>query len=340
MIIMALDHVRDFIHHGAVTFQPTDLTRTTPILFFTRWVTHICAPTFVFTAGLAAFFWWQRGKTKGQLSTFLLTRGFWLVVLELTVMRLAYNFSLSQEYPFLLLVLWVLGLSMMALALLVWLPVPVLATLSVATIVLHNVLDSVTAAQMGSAAPVWNLLHQVGAFPFAGGLFIVGYPLVPWFAVMSLGFCCGRIFQMQPQRRRRYLWSIGAAATLAFVVLRALNGYGDPSEWSAQKSTTFTLLSFLNTSKYPPSLIFLLMTLGPALLFIAWFDRREWKVSNPLIVFGRTPLFYFVLHFFAAHLAAVILSFVRYGSAAWSYVFSPYSVDGRTTRVIPTTVRL
>lgn len=215
MILMALDHVRDFIHRGAMTSSPTDLATTTPVLFLTRWVTHLCAPTFMLTAGLGAFLWWRRGKTRQQLSTFLVTRGLWLMVLELTVMRLAYNFNFSQHYPFLLLVLWVLGACMIGLAALVWLPMPVLTVLSLAMIALHNCLDGIDGAQFGSAAPVWNLIHQPGAFSLAGGTVIVGYPLVPWIAVMALGFCLGPIFLKERadpaavsgrDRRRRSRW--------------------------------------------------------------------------------------------------------------------------------------
>jgi len=335
MVIMAIDHVRDFIHRAAMTSQPTDLASTTPTLFFTRWITHIVAPTFAFTAGLGAYLWWQRGKSKRELSTFLLTRGLWLVLLELTVMRLAYNFNVSLQYPFLLLVLWVLGLSMIGLALLVWLPIRVLAVLSVAGIVLHNLLDNVNAAQFGSAAGWWNLVHQVGAFSVAGKLFIVGYPLIPWIAVMSLGFCFGPLFLKERAERRRYLTIIGAAATLGFVILRALNGYGDPAPWSAQSSPTFTLLSFLNTTKYPPSMAFLLMTLGPMCLLLAWFDRPGFKESNPLVVFGRVPLFYFVAHFYAAHIAAVLLALVRYGSDALRFIFLPVPSMGGPRELFP-----
>jgi uncharacterized membrane protein len=335
MVIMAIDHVRDFIHRAAMTSQPTDLASTTPALFFTRWITHIVAPTFAFTAGLGAYLWWQRGKTKRELSTFLLTRGLWLVLLELTVMRLAYNFNFSLQYPFLLLVLWVLGLSMIGLALLVWLPIRVLAVLSVAVIALHNLLDSVSAAQFGSAAGLWNLLYQVGAFRFAGATFIVGYPLIPWIAVMSLGFCFGPLFLKERAVRRRYLTIIGAAATLGFVILRALNGYGDPAPWAAQSSPTFTLLSFLNTTKYPPSLTFLLMTLGPALLLLAWFDRPTLMESNPLVVFGRVPLFYFVAHFYAAHVSAALLALVRYGGDALRFIFHPVPSMGGPRELFP-----
>lgn len=335
MIIMALDHVRDFIHRGAMTSQPTDLASTTPVLFFTRWITHICAPTFMFTAGLGAFLWWQRGKTKRELSTFLFTRGLWLVLLELSVMQFAYYFKLSLQYPVLLLVLWVLGLCMIGLSLLVWLPLRVLAVFSVAAIALHNMLDNVNTAQFGSAAGLWNLVHQVGAFRLGGATFVVGYPLIPWIAVMSLGFCFGALFLGDRRARRRHLIIVGTAMTLGFVILRALNGYGDPAPWAPQSSPVFTLLSFLNTSKYPPSLAFLLMTLGPMFLLLAWFDRPTLKESNPLVVFGRVPLFYFVAHFYAAHIAAVLLAFMRYGSDAVSFIFHPVPSMGGPRELFP-----
>jgi uncharacterized membrane protein len=232
MILMALDHVRDFIHRGAMSQSPTDLASTTPLLFLTRWVTHVCAPTFMFTAGLGAFLWWQRGKTRPQLSTFLVTRGVWLIVLEITIMRVAYDFDLSRRYPILLLVLWVLGACMIGLAILVWLPIRALAVLSLAAIGLHNCLDQVNAARFGSAGGVWNLLHQPGAFSLTGATVIVGYPLVPWIAVMALGFCSGPVFLMDRAVRRRYFTVIGASATLGFLVIRALNGYGDPVPWA------------------------------------------------------------------------------------------------------------
>jgi uncharacterized membrane protein len=333
MVIMALDHVRDFIHRGAMTGSPTDLATTTPVLFLTRWVTHLCAPTFMLTAGLGAFLWWRRGRTRRELSRFLLTRGAWLVVLELTIMRLAYNFNPALEYPFFLLVLWALGLCMIGLALLVWLPIPWLAATSLATIVLHNTLDGMTAERFGAAAPLWNVLHQPGAFPLAHATVIVAYPLIPWIAVMALGFCLGPLFLVERSVRRRRLLGAGIAATVGFVALRALDGYGDPAPWSTQPSPIYTVLSFLDTTKYPPSLDFLLMTLGPALILLAWFDRPDLRASHPLVVFGRVPLFFFVLHFYAAHLAAVILALITYGAGAWHFVFHPLpSMGGPTDR--------
>lgn len=336
MIIMALDHIRDFFHRAAMTSSPTDLAVTTPVLFFTRWITHLCAPAFMLTAGLGAFLWWHSsGKTKGQLSVFLLTRGVWLAFLELTVMRLAYNFEFSAANPVFLIVLWVLGLCMIGMAALAWLPSTWLLTLCVATIALHNLADGVRPAEFGSLAPIWTLLHQVGAFGLFGRTFIVGYPLIPWIAVMGLGFSLGPVFLMASERRQRLLRQLGVALVLAFVGLRLMNSYGDPSHWLPQRSATYTLLSFLNTTKYPPSLIFVLMTIGPALLALAWLDRRSWKDANPLVVFGRVPLFYFVLHFMAAHLAVVIMSFVIYGTAAQAFVFHPVPSMGGPRELYP-----
>ena len=335
MILMALDHVRDFIHRGAMFYSPTDLTQTTPLVFFTRWVTHFCAPTFMILAGVGAFLWQHGKRTKLQLSTFVLTRGLWLVALELTAMQLACYFGVSLKYPILLLVLWALGVSMIVLALLIWLPIPVLAVLSIAVITLHNLLDGANAAQFGPAAWAWNLLHQPGAFSLAGATVIVGYPLVPWVAVMALGFCLGPLFLKDRVVRRRYLTVMGAAVTVTFVAIRMLNGYGDPQPWTAQRSATYTVMSFLNTIKYPPSLDFLLMTLGPSLLALAWFDRPGLKPCNPLVVFGRVPLFYFVVHFYAAHAAAAVLALARYGTGALTFLFQPVPSMGGPPEQFP-----
>jgi uncharacterized membrane protein len=335
MVLMALDHVRDVIHRGAMSQSPTDLATTTPLLFFTRWITHVCAPTFMLLAGTGAFLWWHGKRTKRQLSTFLVTRGLWLIVLELTVMQLAYDFDNPLKYPILLVVLWALGACMIALAGLVWLPVPVLTVLSVAVIASHNLLDGVNADRFGAAAPLWNLIHQPGSFPFGGVTVIVGYPLVPWIAVMALGFCLGPLFLQDRAVRRRYLFAAGAAATLAFLVIRRLNGYGNPLPWTKQDSPSYTAMSFLNTLKYPPSLAFLLMTLGPALLALAWFDRPGLSPSNPLVVIGRVPLFFFVAHFYAARVVAALLALARYGTGALRFIFQPVPSMGGPAESFP-----
>ena len=321
MIIMALDHVRDFFHASAISFSPTDLTRTTPVLFFTRWITHFCFPVFMFAAGMGAFLYGQRGRTRGQLSRFLLTRGLWFIVLELTVMRVAYDFSFSLSFPVLLLILWIFGVCMIALAALVHLPVRWLTALSLVVIVLHDCLDGIDSSKFGSGAWVWNLLHQPGAFRFAGEMFVVAYPLVPWVAVMAVGYCFGHVFLLEPAVRRPLMLRIGLVASIGFFVVRAINLYGDPAPWAHQKSAIFTVLSFLNCTKYPASLDFLLMTLGPAILLLAYFDGRSFKDSNPIIVFGRVPMFYFVLHFYLIHTLLVVASWLRYGTSAVRFTF-------------------
>lgn len=332
MIIMALDHTRDFFHAGAMVFQPEDLTRTTVPLFFTRWITHICAPTFMFTAGLGAFFWLQRGRTTAELSRFLWKRGFWLVVLELTVLRLAMNFSLFSG-PVVLTILWAIGWSMIALGFLVRLPVRALAGASVLMIALHNLADSIPAAQFGAAAWVWNLLHQSGIIRAGEVVIIVGYPLVPWMAVMALGFCFGHLMVIEdPLRRRLWLMRIGLGLTVAFFVIRGINIYGDPVRWSSEVPG-MTILAFLRNTKYPPSLDFLLMTLGPAILLLAWMDAARFSKANPLIVFGRVPLFYFLAHFFLVHALTIPFALVNYGRAA--FLFSPLPTLGGAPELYP-----
>jgi uncharacterized membrane protein len=245
---VALDHVRDFFDASAMVFQPEDLTRTTPVLFLTRWITHVCAPAFVFLAGMAACRRLRHEGSVSRLSRFLWTRGLWLVLLEITVMRFALNFRSSAQDPLLLLVLTALGLSIMALAGLVRLPTAVVGALGVAAIALHKVLDPVQPADLGAAAPLWNLLHDQGVFAIAGLTVVVGYPVLPWIGVMAAGFASGTLFDRKPERRRRILTWTGAALVVAFVVLRLVNQYGDPSPWTAQSRSVMTALSFVWSS--------------------------------------------------------------------------------------------
>ncbi|MCU1258737.1 MAG: hypothetical protein JWO80_1622 [Bryobacterales bacterium] len=332
MIIMALDHVRDFFHAGAMSFQPDDLTRTTPALFFTRWITHFCAPVFMFTAGLAAFFWLSRGRTTGQLSAFLWKRGLWLAFLELTAVHFAMFFNFTSGL-LLITVLWGLGWSMVVLAMLVYLPVSVLAVVSIAVIALHNLADPLAASRFGSFAWVWNFVHQVGVFRAGPVSVVISYPLVPWVAVMTAGFCFGQIFVLDPPLRRKWMIRIGLGLTIAFFVIRGVNVYGDPVRWSNQLPG-MTVLSFLRCTKYPPSLDFLLMTLGPAILLLAWFDRVRFTAANPLIVFGRVPLFYFIVHLYVIHLLAIPLAWLRYGNAA--FLLNPLPSMGGSRELYPT----
>ena len=332
MIIMALDHTREYFHADSMIFQPEDITRTTVTLFFTRWVTHICAPVFMFTAGLGAFFWLRRGRTIGELSRFLWKRGLWLMILEVTVLRLAMNFSLFSG-PLALTVLWALGLSMITLGLLVRLPVRVLAILSLLIITLHNLVDPITPMNpFGSASWIWNILHQPGLIRAGGFVILVAYPLLPWVAVMAAGFCFGHVMVADDRVRRKGLIYSGLGLTVAFLVIRGINVYGDPVPWSGEVAG-MTILSFLRCAKYPPSLDFLLMTLGPALLLLAWTDRMRFSRANPLVVFGRVPLFYFLVHIFLIHGLTFPFALARYGRAG--FLFSPLPSSGGAAELYP-----
>lgn len=322
MVIMMLDHTRDFVHNAALRFEdPTDLSTTNIFLFFTRWITHFCAPVFVFLAGTSVYLQLARGKSKAQLSWFLVTRGLWLIVLELTIVKL--GIALNPDYRFLgfLQVIWIIGVSMIVLAALIHLPKIVIAAFGLSMIALHNLTDSIRVTSWrGPETPVpdlraklWILLHQAfEGFPILGfpsPVVFVIYPLIPWLGVMAAGYVFGAIYQFDAQRRRRWLLIIGGAATLLFIIIRAINLYGDPSPWSRQDNFVFTVLSFLNTSKYPPSLLFLLMTLGPAILFLALFEGRSerGRIREFFITFGRVPLFFYVLQWFTAHLLSILL---------------------------------
>ena len=311
MIIMALDHTRDFF--GIPGQNPTDLATATAALFLTRWVTHICAPVFFLLAGVGAYLGLRR-RSPGELSRYLLTRGVWLVVLELTLVRcLAYQFNVDYRIT-MLLVLWALGCGMITLAVLVRLPVMVVTAFGVLMIAGHNLLDGVRPAN-----PLWSMLHVPGFILRPPHAVFVGYPLVPWVGVMAAGFGLGQIYGWSGARRRRWLARLGVVLCLAFVVTRWLNAYGDPSPWTSQPSALFTFLSALNTTKYPPSLLFLLMTLGPALLLLGALDRATPRLLRPALIIGKVPLFYYVLHFILIHLLAVATCYARYGSVHWMF---------------------
>jgi uncharacterized membrane protein len=325
MMLMAIDHIRDYVSRSAQQFSPTDLTRTTPAIFFTRWITHFCAPVFMLTAGLGAYLWMTRGHhSKGELSRLLISRGIWLIVLELTILRLIFFSQISfTANPVILIILWAIGISMIALAGLIYLPKRVIAAVSIAIIALHNLLDPVSAERFGRAAWIWDILHQQNVFAFHGINFVTAYPVLPWVAVMAGGYCLGTVFEWDAHRRRALLVGMGLALAAAFVVLRAINIYGDPLRWSHQASPVFTVLSFLNVSKYPPSLDFLLMTLGPAMVVMAWLEKVDFHFTNPLIIFGRVPFFYYGAHLLLAHLIAIGMNFVRYGAKSFLLIAPP-----------------
>jgi uncharacterized membrane protein len=325
MMLMAIDHIRDYVARSAQQFLPTDLTRTTPAIFLTRWITHFCAPVFMLTAGLGAYLWMTRGHhSKGELSRLLISRGIWLIVLEITILRLILLSQMSfTASPVLLIILWAIGISMIALAGLIYLPIRVIAAVSIAIIALHNLLGDVSAERFGRAAWIWNILYQRGVIAFEGIKFRPAYPVLPWIGVMAGGYCLGTVFDWDADRRRRFLMRLGLALSAAFVAVRAVNIYGDPLPWSRQASAVFTVLSFLNVTKYPPSLDFLLMTLGPAMAVMAWLEKFQFHFTNPLIVFGRVPFFYYGAHLLLAHLIAIGVNFARYGAKPFLLIPPP-----------------
>ncbi len=337
MIIMAIDHTRDFFHIGAMTGSPTDLATTTPQLFFTRWITHICAPTFMLLAGTAARLWLSKpGRTTAQLSRFLFTRGLWLIVAEVILMRLAFDFTFSFASPILLITLFALGASMIVLAALVHIPVRILAPIAALVVLGHNAFDGVRAEQLGSLSWLWTVLHQPGILRLGGPIIAIdGYPLIPWCAVMALGYCLGEFILSAPTTWRRTVGRIGVGCIAAFVLLRALNLYGDPVPWSTQPAAVTTVLSFFNANKQPPSLLFLLMTLGPALVLLAWLAGKEFAASNPLLVFGRVPLFYFLGHFFLLHVMMIVASMARYGASAIGFAIRAAPSMGGPAEAFP-----
>lgn len=335
MVIMALDHTRDFLSADAMTFSPEDLTRTTPAIFLTRWVTHLCAPVFAATAGLGIGLRLARGERAGAVARQLVTRGLWLIAIEVVVMRLAMNFTFASQYPVFLIILWALGWSMIAMAALVHLPRSVIGAIGLAIVLLHNLADGVRPEQFGALAWLWTVLHQPGVFRGGGLLFIAGYPVLPWVGVMAVGVWAAGIYAWPADRRRRVLLATGLGAIVTFVALRLLNGYGNPVPWAPQSSVAMTLVAFLNTAKYPPSLMFVLMTLGPAALLLAWFDGRAFGARHPFVVFGRVPFAYYVVHFWLLHVVAAALLLWRYGSAAWAWVPHPLPSMGGAREMFP-----
>jgi uncharacterized membrane protein len=308
MIIMALDHVRDYLLADSFLYDPLDLEKTSAALFFTRWITHFCAPVFMLLAGTSAFLISQK-KTKKQLSVFLVKRGLWLIFLEMIVVNFGWNFNIM--FPmFLFITIWALGISMIVLAVLIYLPKKLILVFCIALIAGHNLFDGFHVAGNTLPAFGWAILHDQQFFTWHKEIFLVGYPIIPWIGVMPLGYLMGQWYAngYNADKRKKNLLVTGCAAIVLFIIVRALNIYGDPSKWSHQNSPLYTLLSFIKVTKYPPSLLYLLITAGPALVFLALTEKMNGAIVKIVSIYGRVPMFYYLIHIYVIHLIAMIAS--------------------------------
>ncbi len=306
MIIMALDHIRDYFNADAFLFDPLNLQKTTVLLFFTRWITHFCAPIFVLLAGTSAFISGQR-KTKKELSGFLVKRGLWLIFLELTVVNFSWFFNI--HFTFLLLaVIWTLGICMICLAALIFLPKKIILCIGIILVGFHNLLNNTHFQDNNFMGFIWGFLHDQKLFHLGRFNILMAYPILPWIGVMALGYCLGELYAKgyDANKRKKILLKIGTLSILLFIILRSINIYGNIIPWSAQSSPAFSFLSFLSISKYPPSLDYLLLTEGVALIFLALTENISNRLSKFISVYGRVPMFYYLLHIYLIHIIALM----------------------------------
>ncbi len=317
IVIMALDHTRDFYSNARIDiFDPS---QTTLALFLTRWVTHICAPTFIFLAGVSAGLMAER-KTTGELSAFLCQRGVWLILVELIVISFAWSFAdlgrpdAGGGVAFILQVIWAIGASMVVLAGLIWLPARLLLPLGILIIAGHNLLDGHWPASTfpSTPQPVWHAFHSQALVVSGNLTFWFVYPLLPWIGVMVAGFGAARLFKLPEATRNSVLVRTGCAMIVLFLLLRGFNAYGEPRDWGTALGGWQTgSISFLNTSKYPPSLQYVLMTLGPAFLLLACAERWRGWLGNALVMFGRVPFLFYVAHLYLLHAGAMVLGMLQ-----------------------------
>jgi len=333
MILMALDHVRMYFGFGTWFSEPTNLATTTPLLFFTRWITHFCAPVFVFLAGTSVYLYGMRRANVKETALFLLTRGLWLISVELVIVNFAWTFDITYSFR-ILQVIWAIGVSMVALSALVFLPNWLILGIGTLLVCGHNLLDTINLE--GSSAPdiLWYALHQPHSV-FINSTHLVNfvYPVLPWIGLMALGYVFGAFYQKDfpAEQRRRWLLRIGIGTTLLFMLLRNFNLYGEPQPWQTQSSFVFSLMSFLNTTKYPPSLHFLLMTIGPALIFLSAMEPFGKRLPTPVITFGKVPFFFYIIHLYVIHALAMLL--LVYEGRDWhQYILSARGIMSGTLR--------
>ena len=309
MIIMALDHTRDYFHAQAFLDDPLNLQTTTPALFATRWITHLCAPAFVFLSGTSAYLQSLR-KTKKQLSLFLFTRGLWLILVEVVIMTLGITFDVHYHL-IILQTIWSIGISMVVLSIVIWLPFPVIFALGLIIVTGHNSLDFYEAATDKNYSILYSLLHFQGGHPIGDRMLLVFYPFLPWAGTMILGYCFGKYYLSDIMNRNKRSILLGTGLIIFFVVVRLTNLYGDPLEWKEQQSLLYTFFSFINTQKYPPSLLYLCITIGLCLIILGLVGNVKNKFADAITVFGRVPLFYYIIHFYLLHLLSSILFFMN-----------------------------
>jgi uncharacterized membrane protein len=311
MIVMALDHARDYFNRDAYLFDPTDLTHASAPLFFTRWITHFCAPIFMFLAGTSAFLYGIKKGTKAA-AFFLLTRGIWLIFVELFIVTVGWTFNVHFTF-YILQVIWAFGVAMIILSALIRLPRTALLVIAIVLIAGHNLLDGFHVGSSHLSGIAWSFLHEFHYFSYPGFSFVIGYPILPWAGLITLGYYLGGLYAptFDPVRRKKVLIRLGLGFIAGFILIRAINLYGDPSPWAVQKNSLFTLLSFLNVTKYPPSLLYILMTIGPALLFLAFAERPLNAFGAKLTVYGRVPFFYYLIHIYLLHALAVIAAMLQ-----------------------------
>jgi uncharacterized membrane protein len=350
MVIMLIDHTRDYVHRDGLSGDPLNLATTTPFLYFTRWITHLCAPGFALLAGASAGFQRHRGASVPALSRFLWTRGLSLILMELTIVRLIGSFNVDPKYLANLQVIWAIGFSMVVLAALVRLPQRAILAIGLLIVCGHNLLDRIrvpvwtSSALPGPSTPgkLWMVLHQGGLFPLFGfpvPIVRANYPVLPWIGVLAVGYVFADLWLLTAERRRRLLWQGGVAMIVAFVVLRIPNLYGDPLRWQPQDTLFSTIGSFMNVQKYPPSLLYLLATLAPCLLALSFLEGRTFtnRLARALITYGRVPMFFYLLQWLWAHGCGVIVSAARgmplavhFQSRAETFLGAPPPVFGGT----------
>ncbi len=333
IILMALDHVRMYFGQGSWYADPTDIATTTPFLFLTRWITHFCAPIFIFLAGTSAFLYGARLQNTRQLSRYLFTRGVWLIFVELVIVNFGWTFDPTFSFHFLQ-VIWAIGVSMVVLSALVCLPMWAIFAFGIVLVASHNLLDSIQMEGISVPALLWYILHQEQLVAFSSDSVVYfHYPLIPLVGLMALGYVLGLLYQPEfgADRRKKWLFWMGIVAMMLFLILRGFNLYGDPNPWSPQTTLVYSILSFLDTTKYPTSLHYLLMTMGPALVFLALTeDVKDRGIAGIILTFGNVPFFFYIVHIYLIHFLAIV-AIVISGRSWTDYIINAEAYLNQTT---------